>query len=391
MKHLEVKSFGPLSHADITFGDLTVLVGPQATGKSLLVQLVKAIRNAAAIRAELTRHGFDWMHSKAPLAAYCSLYFGGGHQALITKKTSIQRDGDVVNFDSVIFDKAEPPPGGASVFLIPAQRVLVLQRGWPQPFMSYSVGDPYAMRHFSDALRLLMEQAFETETSIFPHARRLSASLKRSIDDSIYIGAKLELETDGLQKRIVLTRPDSRASLPYLAWSAGQREFTPLLLGLYRLLPATHTRRGALETVIIEEPEMGLHPQAIVSFCLLALELLERKYRVIVTTHSPVVLDVVWALRQLQDVPQKSALRALQAIFHAPSLTPQLREIFIAALAREYKTYYFDRTASGVVTRDISTLDPGAEDEQVAGWGGLSGFSGRIAEIVGDALSRGRR
>lgn len=390
MKHLEAKSFGPLSHADVTFGDLTVLIGPQATGKSLFVQLVKAIRDAGSIRSELKSHGFDWLHAKDPTAAYCSLYFGGGLHDLVTNETSIQRDGAIVDFDKVV-----KPPGRASaeetVFLVPAQRVLVLQRGWPSPFMSYSAGDPYGMRHFSDTLRILMEQGFDADASIFPHAKRLKASLKQSIDDAIYVGSRLELETDGLQRRIVLTRSGSQASLPYLAWSAGQREFTPLLLALYWLLPpAKRARRGALETVIVEEPEMGLHPQAIVSFCLLALELLERNYRVIVTTHSPVILDVVWALQQLREVALRGALQALRDIFGAPTLTPQLREIFVAALEREYRTYYFDRTPTGVVTRDISSLDPGADDESIAGWGGLSGFSGRIAEIVGEALSNGQ-
>jgi ABC-type uncharacterized transport system ATPase subunit len=38
---LQVKQLGPIREADITFGDLTVIVGPQATGKSILLQTIK--------------------------------------------------------------------------------------------------------------------------------------------------------------------------------------------------------------------------------------------------------------------------------------------------------------------------------------------------------------
>ena len=33
--HLELLNIGQINHADVVFGDLTVFVGPQATGKSI--------------------------------------------------------------------------------------------------------------------------------------------------------------------------------------------------------------------------------------------------------------------------------------------------------------------------------------------------------------------
>jgi len=387
MKHLQVNCFGPILEADVHFGDLTVLVGPQASGKSLFVQLFKAVKDAGAIRSDLRNYGFDWLHGKAVVADYSSLYFGGGLQGLVKAKTSLKRDGKAITFQSIA------KPGGRSsadesVFLIPAQRVLVLQDGWPKPFMGYSAGDPYCMRRFSDSLRQLMESGLGKAEAIFPQPRRLKAELKTLVDESIYIGAKLQLELDGMRKRLVLAPHEEDGVLPYSAWSAGQREFTPLLLGLYWLMPSAKiSRRGNLETVVIEEPEMGLHPQAIVTFGLLVLELLQRNYRVVISTHSPVILDLVWAIRQLKDVSQKRAMTALKGIFGLTSLSPQIKVILGAALEKEYRTYFFDRTKAGVVIKDISSLDPGDEDEGVAGWGGLSGFSGRIAQIVGDAVS----
>jgi hypothetical protein len=281
----------------------------------------------------------------------------------------------------------------APAFLIPAQRVLVLQDGWPKPFMGYSVGDPYAMRRFSDSLRQLMENGLDATggVPIFPCPRRMKYELQTVVDESIYIGAKLVLETEGLRKRIMLAPKKGSPALPYSAWSAGQREFTPLLLGLYWLMPPAKTsRRGSLSTVIIEEPEMGLHPRAIIGFGLLMLELLYRGYRVVLSTHSPVILDIVWAIRELRQVPERRAMKALDQLFGLEHPSWVIKYVLRAALEKEYRTYFFDRRPRGVVTLDISSLDPGDTDQNVAGWGGLSGFSGRTAEIVGAAITRGR-
>jgi AAA domain, putative AbiEii toxin, Type IV TA system len=389
MKRLEVESFGPIKRADIELGDLTVLVGPQASGKSLFVQLLKAVEDAGAIRSDLKNYGFDWLHGSDRVADYCSLYFGGGLQYLVQPQTTIRRDGRPVDFKTVA------KPGGRAAadettFLVPAQRVLVLQDGWPKPFMGYSVGDPYCMRRFSDSLRFLMENGLGSsgEEPIFPRPRRLKGELQDVVDEAIYIGAKLVLETEGLRKRIMLAPRKGAPALPYSAWSAGQREFTPLLLGLYWLMPPAKTAlRGNLDTVIIEEPEMGLHPKAIVSFGLLVLELLQRGYRVILSTHSPVILDLVWAIRELRQVRPKRAIKALAEIFGLEHPSWQILRILESALTKEYKTYFFDRKHRGVVTRDISSLDPSDADDDIAGWGGLSGFSGRIAQIVGEAIS----
>jgi predicted ATP-dependent endonuclease of OLD family len=40
MNQLEIKSFGPIEEANVQFGDLTLLVGAQASGKSIFLQLL---------------------------------------------------------------------------------------------------------------------------------------------------------------------------------------------------------------------------------------------------------------------------------------------------------------------------------------------------------------
>lgn len=379
MKRLQVRAFGPIKQGDVEFGDLTVLVGPQATGKSLFVQLLKLIADAGAIAADLFQYGFDWFSGDNPVRDFCSIYFGGGLEQVVQKKTVAICDGESVDFKSVAVPESIDNTR-ETVYLIPAQRVLVLQDGWPKPFMAYAGGDPYALRMFSESLRLSMERGLGREGAIFPRSNWFKAELGSVVDASIYVGSTLMVEREGMRKRVVLKPFGSDSALPYSAWSAGQREFTPLLLGLYPHMPT--------EDVIIEEPEMGLHPQAVVSFGLLVLDLLARDHRVILSTHSPVILDLVWALRELSAVDPKIGVKALCRVFNIERPTKHLKDVLTSALQKQYRTYYFHRTDTGVITEDISTLDPGSDDPAVAGWGGLSGFSGRIAQIVGEAISR---
>ena len=192
----------------------------------------------------------------------------------------------------------------------------------------------------------------------------------------------------GVQKRLVLEGAGEK--LPFMVWSAGQRELVPLLLGLYWLCPSGKIpRRDATEWVVVEEPEMGLHPEAISAVMLVVLELLGRGYRVVLSTHSPHVLDVLWGLRTLQDLDAEP--ERIIDMFGLRRHSPEMRKIAQAAIGKEYRVFYFDRSSGSAshVVRDISTLDPGADDPQEAGWGGLTEFSGRVGEVVAEAVSNG--
>ena len=122
---------------------------------------------------------------------------------------------------------------------------------------------------------------------------------------------------------------------------------------------------------------MGLHPSAISAMLLIVMELLFRGYHVCLSTHSPHVLDIVWALgllRRSHAGPDK-----LLDMFRCTK-NPQTRKMAQAALKKTARVYYFN-SDDGIV-RDISRLDPASEEEIEAGWGGLTEFSGHVSEIV---------
>jgi hypothetical protein len=379
---IEIKNFGPISKADITLGDLNVTVGPQASGKSLFWQLLKLVLDAPAIRDSFHHYNFDWGRD---VEGFLGLYFGEGMEHLNKDGVMIRSDGH----DITIADLSRPKRGRKKqdktteiMFYIPAQRVMAIRDGLTRSFLELRAGDPFVVRDFSDKLHRLVQVEFAHANKLFPQENRLNQSLRRLIDDAFFRGFSLDINRDAsFQKRLVLQRDDIR--LPFMAWSAGQREFAPLLLGLYWLLPAGRvTRRDNLSWVVIEEPEMGLHPKAISAFMALVLELLSRDYRVCLSTHSPNLLDFVWALQTIKTYGgnEKDVLR----LFNLPS-NNFTKKAAQNILKKTITVHYF-KPEDGVV--DISTLDPGSDLSDVAGWGGLTEFTANVGDVVADVVNR---
>jgi len=378
---LTVQNFGPIRSADLKFGSLTVLVGPQATGKSIFVQLLKLVVDIEHVKSEFRRAGVDW---GTKFDQFLDVYFGEGMRSLWEKKTSIHFLGETISLPEwVEFAK---PRKAESMFFIPAQRVLTMRDGWPQAFNYYDAGVPFTVREFSEELRLIMSD-YGAAATLFPAPRSLKDDFRKLIQRHIFPGFSLKVNTEHFQKRMVLSADDDSPPLPFMVWSAGQREFVPLLLGLSWLLIAGGAkRRKGLRWVVIEELEMGLHPRAIAVVILMVFELMSRGYRVCLSTHSPQVLDALWALKHLKE--SGATPEALLGVFDAPTTQP-MRKIAESVLKKTVRIYYFDRKTGG--TRDISNLDVASAEEAESGWGGLSEFSGRANEAVARAVAKARQ
>ena len=375
MTELAVRDFGQIAEAKVAFGDLTLIIGPQASGKSIFLQLFKLLNDNAEIVRNLKKQGFNWQNDQDK---FLDSYFGENMHFLRKKKTMIHVNGKIASLRSreIALNETE---SGEHVFYIPAQRVMVLDDGWPRPFSGFRIGDPYVVKDFSERLRLLMETGLgKDKNPIFPHNRSLKQALSSRLDASIFKGAAVELDFSQLRNRLVLRVDD--VTLPYMTWSTGQREFMPLLLGLNPLMPLAATKkRSEVDWVIVEEPEMGLHPRAILSLTLILLELIARGYKLIISTHSPVIPETIWALQMVKKL--NGGIEALFQLFGVEK-SQAIDQVFKKALAKTYKTYYFDWQPEGVHSRNISSLDPGNEEESVADWGGLTEFSSNASEVI---------
>lgn len=377
---LKIEHLGPLRRVDFAPGDLTVLVGPQASGKSVLLQTLKAVVDVDPIVETLKQHGYHWKNEQQLV----ELLYGEGMGPLVGPSTRITVNGEPWTF----LDKADSSwskrgRAAARLFYVPAQRVLTLQDGWPRPLTSFEIETPFVVKQFSEDLRRLLEEWGDSQ-QLFPVERRWKQEIREQVADAVFHGAEVRVDDEKLRKRIVLDVPGG-GKLPFMSWSAGQREFIPLMLGLYWLMPTqAKARRQKLEWAVIEEPEMGLHPQAISGFALLVLDLVKRGYRVVLATHSPHLVELMWALTRMQRA--STALpELLPRLFGLPS-SNGLREIGSSLVDRKLKVYYLGHTPEGVITKDISSLDPADHDPDVAHWGGLTDFAERASELVSEVM-----
>jgi len=100
---------------------------------------------------------------------------------------------------------------------------------------------------------------------------------------------------------------------------------------------------------------------------------------VIVSTHSPVLLEFVWAFEFLQKSGATEG--AMLELFNMKKNAPTMR-LFENILTKVIHTYYFDRNNDQVIVKDISTMDAGSDDPAISEWGGLSSFASRAGSIV---------
>ncbi len=494
---LEVTNLGPIKKAKVEFGDLTVLVGPQASGKSIFLQTLKLAVDSEAVAVMLRKQGYDWGGSTDK---FLSLFFGESlgevwneqttvvwmehpisrssislavpslvetfvqvfianqterteklyHAAVASHDAKTEKDypktlaalsrlrarklGEIqtsaaglrekisaLNFDgsrsaalvgavkeyyadkgnvtqSVVEAKnaiekmaqtnpqdiVKPPLSWPTLFYVPAHRVLALKNSWPRNFSDFSQSDPFVVKDFSEVLRLLLEwfRSNATSNDLLNHSGLLNNSSLKLIKESVFGDYNLKLDNKDAQLRLVLQRGSEKA-LPIMVWSSGQREISPLLLGLYCLVPPfAHLFKGGINWVVLEEPEIGLHPRAISAVLFAALELMSRGYRVCISTHSPHVLDMVWALRIF--IEKNASPDYLLRLFGV-ELTPENKELAAKVLSKSVKVYYFDREAKEV--EDISDLNFDSNSRAENTWGGLVDFSSRASDLVAEAVA----
>ncbi len=90
MDNLKIKNLGPIAEANIDFGDLTLLVGPQASGKSIILQLLKLVIDKSTIRNTLIENNYEWGKSAEQ---GIEVYFGENTAHLFSDKTDITYKG----------------------------------------------------------------------------------------------------------------------------------------------------------------------------------------------------------------------------------------------------------------------------------------------------------
>lgn len=373
---LSIANFAQIRNVELTLGDLTVLVGAQGAGKSLALQWLKVGMDGRQLVDALRAAG----HATDKPAVVIDLIFGTGMAPAWRDDSRVTLDGKELSPRSL----GRIGNGNERLFFVPAHRSMLISDGWAAPFQKLGPDTPAVARLFSQ--NLFDRFSGKDAGTLFPVEKRLKKAIRDQIDAAVFHGGTVGIAEDAHHARR-LRLVHGGMHLPFMTWTAGQREFTPLLLALYHLLPSTKLRkREDTEWVVLEEPEMGLHPQAITAVMLLVLDLLWRGYRVVLSTHSPHVLTMVWMMQQLKA--HKAAWQLVCEAFDVKAPT-QMRQVAEAALVKDYRAHLLEFDAEGKVTsKEISGLDPSAEDEGEAGWGGLTGYSSRFGDAVRKAVNQ---
>lgn len=384
MKKIEVKNFGPIKNANVDFGDITIFIGAQASGKSLLLQLMKLLLDKEHIRSTMSR--YNYVIGKNP-ENILNFYFGNGMASLWRDDTVICDEEQEYTKYSLVpkFERFDPKE---TLFYIPAQRVVSISDGRPKNFMEYDISTPYVLRQFSELLRLFFQYGLNGNNIVFPLRNRLKGAMKKSLQDNIFHQGKVLIDEASGQKKMNLSVKG--LSIPFMAWSTGQKEFMPLLMAFYCLSgPISNVvDRNQYKYVVLEEPEMGLHPKAILSILLEIIELMQNGYKIILSTHSSVLLEFVWAFNNIKNsnASKEQKEKMLMQLLDVEQFEaiPQMMD---GVFEKSIRTYYFANKNGEVETMDISHLDVMSDNPDMADWGGLSLFSEKASQIVSSVIN----
>ena len=137
MKSFKITNFGPINEVNIQLGDLTILLGPQASGKTLFLQMLKLLIDKDHIVQTLAR--YNYVTNKQP-DLILNYYFGDRLSSMWKENTVIEADGKNYKKSCLLNQKA----GNAveEVFYVPAQRILSISDGRPKNFMEYDISSP---------------------------------------------------------------------------------------------------------------------------------------------------------------------------------------------------------------------------------------------------------
>jgi hypothetical protein len=203
LPRLTVKRFGPISHADVTFGDLSIIIGPQATGKSLFLQTLKLLVDRDQIHDMFSHHNMSFGGREE---AFLDAYFGRGIASGWGRGSAMTFDGK----SPTLGELAHASKGKTRyerLFYIPAQRVMSLPSGVSQNFGTFNFGDPYSLRAFSDAVHDLIQNEFAAKGELFPAPNRLNATLRQPISEQLFGRTSLVVDDSEFTKRLALLVP----------------------------------------------------------------------------------------------------------------------------------------------------------------------------------------
>ncbi|MBN1318704.1 MAG: ATP-binding protein [Anaerolineales bacterium] len=320
-EQLKIHNFGPIREANITARDITVFVGPQATGKSLAAQVLyffsglesligfpssaiasKRKSRFVGVREETVDYEdstrdevlstFEWW-----LGNKLSVYAGRDAE-LLWNPDPIRKESagrltwldNIPEINSSIHDRIGRLPGGAEQIYIPAGRTL------------FSLLPPATALRITSSSRSKLNWPgnlvlfYETLADALGELWRDQDKRQQSLLTTVNIIAFLKKRIDTIFKGEIRYGPDTISlqigkdiELGSETLAAGQMELWPF----WAIILANLQWGLKSQTVYFEEPEAHLHPKAQQNILEMIAYLANNKWRFVITTHSPYVLYAI--------------------------------------------------------------------------------------------------
>lgn len=327
MQKLRIHSFSCIDEAEFELGRLTILIGPQASGKSVISKLLYYFNSLLTDQFASQEAGQNLKQFKEtaknkfkqlfPPTAWGKkkfhLHFEAGdlqvhltrhtHQRSLTENLRIsfspffeqQYERTLASY-SVIAKRSKPGDITAQVdagLQIRRKAQLELRRKLGESYVESQLFIPAGRSFFTNMGKafILLEQGNLVDPIVSKFGSFFS-SLRERINffeetSTQLLGGKVRIERD---KEYIIT--DDGRKIPFSAMSSGQQELIPLLLalrygGVLRKYPIER------RLVYIEEPEAHLFPSAQSSLVQLLARMLNDSHGtldLLLTTHSPYVL-----------------------------------------------------------------------------------------------------
>ncbi len=316
MEQLEVKNLGPLREARLSPRQLSILIGPQASGKSLLIQLLYLLRDLVG---HLARRPLDVQPIQGETREMRLLrdlfgelrgvpfgYFANGTMQAVYHPQDATRGWKLKVFktnrwvrpygaleallQNTMDDWSRDPSlagayrGTRHQHFLPTERAAFTRLVNSDPAVLYAPYQPLPFREFardlSESLPLFREIVHGRPRAPF-HELMLTTQA-RTLQGEAYVprhGPKLwKWRVPGSGKERLI---------PIEATSSGQSEAWPFFV------IATVMGARPAQEFYLEEPETHLHPEAQVGIVDAIEALLRQGHSVSLTTHSPFLLMAI--------------------------------------------------------------------------------------------------
>jgi hypothetical protein len=372
MRKLSVRSFSCVDEAELELGGLTVLIGPQASGKSVLSKLVYFFNNLLDEQFKTLAEGQtleqfrgyvkEQFHLLFPPSAWGNKkfslqYSAGDYEVSIARVASRKSLGgsnirvgfspffneqynEALGVYESIVKKSNSAEDPLPWWSIERNARFTLHKRLGEGYPHNQLFIPAGRSFFTNAGKafLVLEQG-KLLDPITTRFGRIFTALREQLRNSLQRGDHAsfeEISTTLLGGHVKIERgaellvTEDGRKMPFTAMSSGQQELLPLVLALHEW-SGTRKRAGsglpARQLIYIEEPEAHLFPSAqsrLVEFFARIMHESMRRTELLLTTHSPYVLSKINNLVKAHVVAsaRRAARREVAAILPQKSWIP---------------------------------------------------------------------